>query len=312
MTLRLLVRRPAWRSHIARFAGDVEGLVPVVKGNGYGFGRDVLAPIAAELADEVCVGTVHELGGLPSGVRPIVLTPTLTPPGGTEPLLTVGSPAHVDVLSGWAGEVVVKLQSSMRRFGVPADGLQPLVAACRANGLAVAGYALHLPLAGTDHDRVAEVQQWIEHLPHGATLWLSHLAPTSFAALQRDHPGHRLRLRVGTALWHGDKSMLQLQADVLQVAAVPAGHRVGYRQVTVPSDGHIVVVGAGSAHGVTPLPDGSSPFHVARRRVPLLEPPHMHSSMVLVTESPVPSIGHWVDVQRPLISINADELVWLS
>jgi alanine racemase len=316
MTLRLLVRRPAWRSHIARLAGEVDGLVPVVKGNGYGFGRSVLAPIAAELSDEVCVGTVHELSGLPGGVRPIVLTPTLTPPAAhtseSDAVLTVGSIAHVDALSGWAGEVVVKLQSSMRRFGVTAEELPSLIEACRSAGLAVAGYALHLPLAGTDHDRITEVQQWMGHLPSGATLWLSHLAPSSFAALQREHPDHRLRLRVGTQLWHGDKSMLQLQADVLHVVPVSAGDRAGYRQVQVPADGHLAVVGAGSAHGVTAFADGSSPFHFARRRVPLVEPPHMHSSMVLVAEPPMPTIGAWVDVQRPLISTNVDELVWLS
>jgi alanine racemase len=312
MTLRLLVRRPAWRSHIARLAGEVDGLVPVVKGNGYGFGREVLAPIAAELSDQLCVGTVHELGGLPGGVRPIVLTPTLTPPSSTEAMLTIGSIDHVDALSGWSGEVVVKLQSSMRRFGVPAEGVPPLVDACRSAGLAVAGYALHLPLAGADHDRVAEVQHWMNHVPSGATVWLSHLAPAAFAALQRDHPDHQLRLRVGTQLWHGDKSMLQLQADVLHVAPVSAGDRAGYRQVQVPADGHLVVVGAGSAHGVAALADGSSPFHFARRRLPLVEPPHMHSSMALATESPVPSTGGWVDVQRPLISTNVDALVWLS
>lgn len=312
MTLRLLVRRPAWRSHIARFAAEVDGLVPVVKGNGYGFGREVLAPIAAELSDELCVGTVHELAGLPGGVRPIVLTPTLTPPAATDPLLTVGSIAHVDALAGWGGEVVLKLQSSMRRFGVPADELPALAAACRATGLSVAGYALHLPLAGADDDRVAEARQWIGVLPNDATLWLSHLAAPAFAALQHDHPAHRLRLRAGTALWHGDKTMLQLQTDVLQVTPVSAGERVGYRQVAVPADGHVVVVGAGSAHGVVALADGSSPFHIARRRVPLVEPAHMHNSMVLVTEPPLPSVGDWVDVQRPLITTAVDELVWLS
>ena len=42
------------------------------------------------------------------------------------------------------------------------------------------------------------------------------------------------------------------------------------------------MIGAGTAHGVHPLDDGRSPFHFARRRLALLEPPHMHTSMVVV------------------------------
>ena len=87
---------------------------------------------------------------------------------------------------------------------------------------------------------------------------------------------------LGTALWHGDKSALHLGADVLDVRPVRAGEPAGYRQVAVPDDGTLVMVGAGTAHGVHPLADGRSPFHFARRRLDLLEPPHMHTSMVVV------------------------------
>ena len=69
---------------------------------------------------------------------------------------------------------------------------------------------------------------------------------------------------------------------MLDVAAraAPATH-AGYRQGVVPADGTLVMVGAGTAHGVHPLDDGRSPFHFARRRLALLEPPHMHTSMVV-------------------------------
>ncbi len=39
VTIRLTVRTALWRAHVARVVNDVDGLVPVVKGNGYGFGR---------------------------------------------------------------------------------------------------------------------------------------------------------------------------------------------------------------------------------------------------------------------------------
>ena len=45
MALRLTVQRAAWESHIDAIAAGVDGLVPVVKGNGYGFGRQTLHPM---------------------------------------------------------------------------------------------------------------------------------------------------------------------------------------------------------------------------------------------------------------------------
>ena len=75
--MRLTVQRGAWESHIHSMAASIEGLAPVVKGNGYGFGRATLHPIAQRLSGDVCVGTIHELDGVSDGVTPIVLTPTL-------------------------------------------------------------------------------------------------------------------------------------------------------------------------------------------------------------------------------------------
>jgi hypothetical protein len=71
----------------------------------------------------------------------------------------------------------------------------------------------------------------------------------------------------------------------------------------------VVVVGAGTAHGVQPLADGRSPFHFARRRLTLLEPPHMHVAMAFVPDGdPCPAIGDEVDVQRPLTQVWPDRV----
>ena len=89
-----------------------------------------------------------------------------------------------------------------------------------------------------------------------------------------------------------------------------AQERAGYRLVAVPADGMLVMVGAGTAHGVHPQPDGRSPFHFARRRLALVEPPHMHTSMVFVPRGvPVPSVGDAVDVQQPLTYVHVDRVV---
>ena len=83
--VRLTIRTALWRSHVASVASSVDGLVPVVKGNGYGFGRRWLAETAAEFSDTIAVGTIHELEDLPGAVTPVVLTPTLTPPATRRP-----------------------------------------------------------------------------------------------------------------------------------------------------------------------------------------------------------------------------------
>ena len=76
----------------------------------------------------------------------------------------------------------------------------------------------------------------------------------------------------------------QLSADVIDVREVRRGDVVGYRGVAIDVDGFIVMVGCGSANGVSALSDGRSPFHFDRRRLPLIEAPHMHTSMVLVDD----------------------------
>ena len=294
-----------WRSHIASVVNAVDGLVPVVKGNGYGFGRTALAGLAAEFADTVAVGTIHELDGLPAGLHVAVLTPTLTAPPTDSPILTVASTDHVAALAGWSGRVAVKLTSSMQRYG---RGVE-LVAEARAAGLDVVGVSIHPPLAGSADDHRQEIVARLPTIDPELPVWISHLDPATSATLPSSHT---YRLRLGTALWHGDKSFLHLDADVLDVRPVRAGERAGYRLAPVDGDGHLVMIGAGTANGVAPLPDGRSPFHFARHRLALHEPPHMHTSMVFVpADEPVPAVGDRVDLQRPLTTTLVDEYVWL-
>jgi alanine racemase len=315
MTLRLTVQRAAWTAHVDSVAASVDGLVPVVKGNGYGFGRPTLQPLVKGLSDYVCVGAIHELEGVADRVTPVVLTPSSAPPPpviGLPPIMTVGSLHDVVALTGWRGRVIVKLQSSMRRYGAMPAELERVEAAATAAGLDNVGYALHLPLAGADSDRLAEIDAWLERLDSQRPLWLSHLQPPAYATLRSRHPDRQFRLRLGTSLWHGDKTFLHLHADVAEVHPVAAQDRAGYQLNEVPGDGHLVLVGAGSAHGVAALADGASPFHFARTRLAMLEPPHMHTSMIFVPIGmPCPAVGDHVDVQRPLISTQVDEIEWV-
>jgi alanine racemase len=322
MALTLTVDRAAWRAHLARTTGAFSSVVPVVKGNGYGFGRTLLAELVASWTgisppiDELAVGTVHELAGLPpDGPRPLVLTPALArelSPGVGPSVLTVGSPRHVAevVAAGLHPPVMVKLATSMGRYGVSPEALSSLLTELERARLPVHGFSVHPPLAGTAGEHAREACTWADDLPEGSTVYVSHLDAPAFAELAAQRPRHRWRIRLGTALWHGDKSFLHLAADVLETRPVAAGTRAGYRLVEVPGPGHLVMVTAGTAHGVRALADGSSPFHFARRRLRLLEPPHMHTSMVFVPEGdPVPDVGDHVDVQHPLTMTLVDRIV---
>lgn len=304
MTIRLSVDRERWWAHVTDVADGIDGLVPVVKGNGYGFGRVALASVAVELSPILAVGTVHELEGLPSECTPVVLTPTLQPPATTHPVLTVGSRAHIEALAGWRGRVIVKLESAMHRYG---GGIE-LAQFAQHAGLRTVGVAIHPPIAGGDDRHRDEIVRHLPEIDPSLDVWVSHLAPATYAGL----PGsHRYKLRAGSYLWHGDREALRLEADVLDTRGVRAGTTAGYRQAEVPGDGTLVMVGAGTANGVAPLPGDRSPFHFARRRLTLLEPPHMHTAMVFVpTGEPCPSVGEWVDLQRPLTTTAIDELRW--
>ncbi len=304
MTVRLTVRTAVWRSQIAQFANATSGLVPVVKGNGYGFGRLRLAEIAAEFCDTVAVGTIHELEGLPDALTAVVLTPTLRAPATTDPVLTVGRVEHLDALDGWSGRVMVKLASDLRRYGGPSS----LIDVARTRGLEVVGVAVHPPIAGGDADRRRQIIAAIADVDPAIPVWVSHLGLDAYRLLPADRS---FRLRVGTALWHGDKSALHLTADVLDVRTVDAGMTAGYHQGLVAGDGHLVMIGAGTAHGVVPRADGRSPFHFARTRLALHEGPHMHTSMAFVPSGdPLPLVGEEVDVQRPLHMTAVDEYRW--
>lgn len=327
MSLVLTVQRGAWYRHVhATLAayGGPQYVIPVVKGNGYGFGRSSLMRRAFEVGGEtvggvfgVAVGTVHEAAGFAGSGSPLmVLTPEI---GGIPPhldhhtVLTVGSVDQVVNLArqGWEGPVVVKLRSSMRRYGVDHTEMTTLLRAVGGANCDVVGFSLHLPIVGDDHQRVAEIEQWLPHLDPTLPLAVSHLEPATFTALRERHDVRSWFIRLGTRLWHGDKSMLYLGAAVADRHRVSAGDRVGYHASNCPVSGTLLVVAAGSAHGVAPRSDGASPFHFARKRLALVEPPHMHTTLVVVPEGdPCPEVGDQVDVQCPLTRVDVDEVIW--
>ena len=313
MALVLEVDRSRWDSHVAATVARVPHLVPVVKGNGYGLGRDWLATRAAGFAPALAVGTVHEVASVPLGRTAIVLTPSLD----LSPLdsahldgvvLTIGSAAHLAALGSVPRRVIVKIRSSMHRYGVSITELPSFLDAVRAARHHVDAVSIHLPLAGDP----VEASHLIDRVDPSIPVHLSHVTIEQFDALGPQHPRHSVHLRLGTQLWHGDKDAMKLRADVIDLEKVSAGTTVGYRSTPVEHDGTLVMIGCGSSHGVAPLPDGRSPFHHERQRLDLVEPPHMHTSMALARiDQPTPSVGAWIDVQRPLTQSAPDSVEWV-
>jgi hypothetical protein len=289
MALTLYVDTERWRAHHAASLLAYPRIVPVAKGNGYGFGLARLAREAARLGvDTLAVGTSRELASVADEFAGdlLVLTPMrsfhetdgepradraagATSHGGAvtddRVIQTVGRVTDLQTLVDGPGEprVVVELLTSMKRHGIAADDL-PMVAKL-LDGVRCEGWALHLPLPVAGAHR-QEVEAWIDRLGEAELplrrLWVSHLTPQELAELSAAHPTLEFRPRVGTKLWLADRDAYHARAHVLDVHPVRRGERSGYRQRKVPGNGHLVVLSGGTAHGIAV----EAPSHVGDLR----------------------------------------------
>ena len=179
------------------------------------------------------------------------------------------------------------------------------------------GAALHLPLAGDDARPVAEIEAWLAAAAGELDLSVSHLSPALRSP--RCRPPTRIAgcaLRVGTALWHGDKSFLHLGADVLDVqpldGAAPRRLPRARRRAGATRHGTLVARSApapptGSRRSMTVAARSTSPavaWRCSSRRT-------CTRRCARRRRQPVPGVGDIVDVQRPLITTQADDWRWM-
>ena len=346
VTLRLDGGR--WREHLRTVAGAMPGIVPVIKGNGYGFGLRRLAEESVTLgADTVGVGIPSEVGivreAFPGDL--VILNPwdpsseLATELTRDSSVITTVSRLHDLELLAARGDrprVLVEVLTSMRRHGVRPDDLGRVTALL--SGVRFEGWTIHLPLHADG--RYAEA----ERLGHAALaaaagrLWFSHLPPEEVVALARQLGGADadpvpVRQRVGTRLWL-DRRSRSTTATVLDVHEIKRGERAGYRQRVCPADGWIVVVAGGTSHGIgmeaptsaktvrhraIAFATGSlaaaglalSPYTINGKKRWFLEPPHMQSSQIFLPrkEQP-PRIGQQVPVELRLTTATVDCVAW--
>ena len=235
----------------------------------------------------------------------------------------------------------ITTRQSIQFHGVVMSGLRPLIQKindCLLSTLAACGdvnrNVMAAPTPAQDRAReamIADVHRVVAALApetkayhsiwiDGVQLNLDDPANKDFVdpLYGKTYLPRKFKVRVGSALWHGVPKItaLQLHADVLHTQPIGVGEIAGYHHTPAPFDGTLVVIGAGSAHGIAPNDTPSrqplSPFHFARTRMTLLEPPHMHTSMVVVEAgAPTPRVGEWVDIQRPLITTQVDHVEWM-
>ncbi len=341
MTLELRVDATRWRRHLDSVAETTPDLVPVVKGNGYGLGRDVLAAEATRLGVErIAVGTYAEVPDaleaftgdvlVLSPYRPFLPDVVLDP----RVVHTVGRVEDVAKLAQAApgSRVVVEGETSMARHGLDRHELAAVAAVL--GDLVVDGFAIHLPMAGANLD---EADRWAAVLETSQVqtdvLYVSHLTGPELAQLRERRPQLRVRPRIGTSLWLGDLTAFDVRARVLDVHHVERGERVGYRQRPVPRDGHLLVISGGTSHGIgleAPRANAGvvsrgktfakggleaaglslSPFTIAGRQRWFAEPPHMQASMVLLPASVTPpAVGDEVAVAVRYTTTAFDRIV---
>ncbi len=344
MALTLHVDGERWRTHLRRLAEETPGLVPVAKGNGYGFTLGRLARKAGWLGvDTLAVGMYEELPEVASRYAGdlLVLTPWRSFHPAPDPDLarrvvhTVSRPEDLaGLLAAQPGaRYVLELATSMRRHGMSAAELWSLAGPARGGRLE--GVALHLPLASGSH--LPEVERLLTDVVAAGlpttTVWVSHLTPDELATLRASYADLTIRPRTGTALWLGDRGALRVSADVLDVHALRRGDVFGYRGRAFPRDGRLLVVSGGTAHGIgLEAPKGEtglkaraavlarggmdamgltrSPFWVGGKQRLFAEPPHMQASMLyLPSDAEVPAVGDVAEVRVRYTTTAFDRVV---
>jgi alanine racemase len=343
MSLTLTVDGPRWRAQLESVADAHPGIVPVAKGNGYGFTLGRLARKAQWLRDRghdvttLAVGTYDEIPEVSSRWRGdiLVLTPwrPFIDPIGPDlvgrVIHTVSRLGDLQQLLAQApsSRILLERTTSMQRHGMSGRELWEAGEVLRRHTDArLEGVALHLPLAQGNH--LGEVGRLLtdyvaaEVPGRGANaIWVSHLTDSELTTLREQYPDFRVRPRIGTQLWLGDRSALRVTATVLDVHPVDRGDIFGYRARTAPKSGHLLVVSGGTAHGIgleAPTGDQSikaraatlarggldavgfvrSPYSIDGKQRLFAEPPHMQASMLFLPHGArVPAVGDRIDVR---------------
>ncbi len=344
--LTLYVDRERWEGCLRQVTAANPGLVPVAKGNGYGFGIETLAAQANQLGvQNLAVGTYDEVV-LADAFEGSVMVLSPWRPFETRAtyddrvIHTVGRLADLRdlALKAERPRVVLERMTSMRRHGFSARDLREAgetIGSADDAGVVVEGVALHLPMSDGSH--LTEMSRLMTDVVAAGLatrrVYVSHLTDSELETLRGDWGDYEFCPRVGTALWLGDRQALSVKASVLDVHEVERGDVFGYRGRPAPKRGNLVVASGGTAHGIglespnanTSIRDRAaavarggleaagfirSPFTIDGKQRLFAEPPHMQASMLFVPAGArVPEIGDEIDVRVRYTATTFDRTV---
>jgi hypothetical protein len=230
--------------------------------------------------------------------------------------------------------------TDVRRHGIGLEELPAMARALQATPDVVCiALALHHPIdRRSGSDPVGQTLDAVEAARSaglGAPLTevlVSHLSTEELAAVRGRAGNVRVRPRIGTALWLGDRGAYTARGTVLDVHPLARGQRYGYRQRRAPADGSLLIVGGGTAHGIAlaapTAPRGVerlrtfalagmsatgltlSPYRWAGRKRWFAEPPHMQVSLLFLPASvPPPSVGDELDVDVRMTTAHFDSVL---
>jgi len=327
MPLSLHVDGEKWRSHLGAMVSAKPGLVPVIKGNGYGFGLEFLAAESSRLGVEtVSVGLASEVVKVRSafGGEIIILSPdhNQSDISDSKVIHTVSS---LDILQSIdvKANVIVEILTPLNRHGINVSDLNQALAIVKDRGLTTRGFTLHLPIASIDSKWLSSA---LKILPEGSTVWISHLQDAD--RIKREFPKITFRERIGTSLWLGAESALEVTATVLENRQVKGA--AGYQQRKVRAN--VIVASGGTAHGIgltAPQRDYSSlgrvkiiaramelafgkirsPYRWEGIALDFVETPHMQCSLLTCSGSSQPKPGDELKVRVRYTTTNFDQII---
>ena len=340
MSLILHVEGAKWRAHLATVLAESDAqIVPVIKGNGYGFGKKVLAQEAKDLnLPVVAVATVAEANEVETVFPGEILLLSPSASSDSEKVIHTISP-HSPVFSAkLPKKFVIELLSPIHRHGFAISDLGNALEKYSKGGKCE-GIAIHLPI-----DQKSSAAEWIDKSLQSIaergidtsefnnSVWVSHISKNDLAKLKLKWPEIVWKIRIGTKLWLGDRTSLKAKAQVLDLHTIDKPTSVGYRQYRI-GRGWLVIASGGTSHGVgleiaTPKRDflsqikaltksflilfgwNPSPFSWNGKKLEFAEAPHMHLSLLTFKGKNAPKVGSELDVDVRFTTTEFDQVVF--
>jgi alanine racemase len=327
MGLSLHIEKGMWHAHIDAFNARHPGLVPVIKGDGYGLGTARLAHEAKRIGSQaIAVGTAGEADEIRAVFDGEILILAPWQANQSRVPVAIHTLSSIAAINAWHDQapVVVEILTDTRRHGISRaeyGELSKLI-----GGLNCRGLAFHLPLTparGANEMISTEIESLFESeiatASFSHTIWVSHISLKDLTSLRAKYPSIIFFERVGTQLWLGESRALKATATIVDRHRISSGERIGYRQRRVRKSGWLLVVSGGTQHGIgleSPPGDLSlfgrikviakavlvvvgiqrSPYSFNGSRLLFAEPPHMQCSLLLFNGEAAPEVGADIDV----------------